>query len=65
MQLIFYTLLNKYFQWFHRRLSGKNFRFNRGFMEDSCSYLTLKLRKKMKEFFLKQLFNHFKTVSYF
>gem|GEM_PF-6203123 len=34
-------------------MCGKNFRFNRGFKEDSWDYLAGKLGKKMKEFYLK------------
>ena len=51
------------FEIIHRRFEWANFRFNRGFRKDSWAYLTRKLGKKMKEFYLKQLFNHFKTVS--
>ncbi len=44
-------------------LRRKNFRFDRGVWEDSGAYLIGKLGMKMKEFYLKQLFNNFKIAS--
>ncbi len=45
-------------------LRGKTFIFDRGFREDSGVYLTWEFGMKMKKFYLKQLFNNFKTASY-